>query len=213
MGIDVVVADDHRMFRDALRGALASEPDIRVVAEAGTGSETMELLRRHRADVLVLDIGLPDANGIDVARQVREAHREVGIVALSGYSDRVFVEESLKAGMQGYVVKSAGIEELVQAIRTVAGGQRFLCAEVTGLLTARMSGAPSVAPPMTVLGRREQEILRLLAGGLRSAQIARELGIAPATVEVHRRNIKRKLGLNSTADLTRYAVREGLVQA
>lgn len=214
MTIRIVLADDHRMFREALRGPLAAEEDMAVVAEASSGAESLEALERVQPDILVLDIGLPDMNGIEVARQVRKRYPQIGIVALSGYADRQFVEEMLKAGAQAYVVKSAGSDELVAAIRNVANGHCFLCAEVTRLMVGRIvTERNSIAPPVTVLGRREQEILRLLAEGRRSAAIAAELGITAATVEVHRRNIKQKLGLRTTAELTRYAIREGLTCA
>ena len=212
--IRILLADDHRMFREALRGSLSAEPDMAVVAEANTAAETLAALATLPPDVLVLDIGLPDMNGIEVARRVGRQFPQVGIVALSGYADRQFVEEMLKAGARGYVVKSAGTCELLNAIRSVARGQCFLCAEVTGFVVKGIcTGSGSAAPPVTVLGRREQEVLRLLAEGRRSAGIAAELGISAATVEVHRRNIKEKLRLRTTAELTRYAIREGLASA
>lgn len=214
MSIHIVLADDHRMFREALRGSLAGEPDMEIVGEANTGAETLATLAKIQPDVLVLDIGLPDMNGVQVARQVRKEHPQIGIVALSGYADRQFVEEMLKAGAQAYVVKSAATEELLNAIRTVAKGQCFLCAEVTHFMIRGISsGGDAKAPPVTVLGKREREVLRLLAEGRRSAAIASELGISVGTVEVHRRNIKEKLGLHTTAELTRYAIREGLASA
>lgn len=211
MTIHIILADDHRMFREALRGSLAATADMEVVAEASSGTEVLAALAGEKFDILVLDIGLPDMNGIDVARQVRKLYPQVGIVALSGYADRQFVEEMLKAGAQAYVVKSAGTDELLAAIRCVVNGQCFLSAAVTGVMVRNIAATPNpIAPPVTVLGRREQEILRLLAEGRRSAAIAAELGITVATVEVHRRNIKQKLGLRTTAELTRYAIREGL---
>lgn len=214
MSIRIILADDHRMFREALAGSLAADPEIEVVAEASSGGETLAVLAASPADLVVLDIGLPDMSGIEVARRVRERWPAVGMVALSGYADRQFVEEMLKAGAQAYVVKSAGTDELLNAIRAVAKGQCFLCAEVTRFMVRGLGAeGGGTAPPVTVLGRREQEVLRLLALGRRSAAIAAELGIAAATVEVHRRNIKEKLGLRTTAELTRYAIREGLASA
>lgn len=211
MSIRIVLADDHLMFREALRGPLAAEPDLEIVAEADTGAQALAALERVRADVLVLDIGLPDMNGIEVARRVRKQYPQIGITALSGYADKLFVEQMLKAGAQAYVVKSAGTRELIAAIRAVANGQCFLCAEVTGLMVNRLNAeASGTAPPLSVLGKREQEILCMVAQGMRSAAIAAELGITVGTVDVHRRNIKQKLGLHSTAELIRYAIREGL---
>lgn len=211
MKIRLMLADDHRMFREALRIPLAAEPDMEIVAEAGTSAETLRLLDDIAVDVLILDIALPDSTGIDTARQALARHPRLGIVALSGYADRLFVTEMLKAGARAYVVKSAGADELVRAVRAVVAGHAFLSPEVTTLAVPLASA--QATPPLSVLGAREQQVLRLLASGQRSADIAASLGISPATVDVHRRNIKHKLGISTTAELTRYAVREGLLTA
>ncbi|MBI4697087.1 MAG: response regulator transcription factor [Gammaproteobacteria bacterium] len=212
MTIRILLADDHRMFREALCSQLAAEPDVAIIGEANTGAEALEALQGEAPDVFVLDIGLPDMNGIELAKRVTREYPQIGIVALSGYAERMFVEEMLKAGAKAYVVKSAGMSDLLNGIRAVAKGKSFLSAEVTGLMLRRVGANENkIAPPVTVLSRREQDVLRLLADGRRAAAIAGELGISVATVEVHRRNIKDKLGLRTTADLTRYAIREGLV--
>lgn len=212
MTIRVMLADDHRMFREALRVPLEAEPDVEIVAEASSGADTLAFLARACPDVLVLDIGLPDLNGIEVARTAVRQHPSLRIVALSGFADRIYIEEMLKAGAHGYVVKSAGADELVSAIRAVAGGRSFLSPEATQVMLRRIQpDQGAVAPPPSVLGKREREVLSLLAGGKRSAEIAASLGITVGTVEVHRRNIKQKLGINCTADLTRYAIHEGLI--
>lgn len=214
MSIRVMLVDDHRMVRESLQGALAEEPDLTVMAGAGSAAEALALLEHALPDVLVLDIALGDINGIEVARQVAKRYPEVRVLALSGYAERIFVEEMLKAGAFGYVVKSSGVAGLAAAIRAVAQGQRFLSPEAATSVLGHLGQAVALAaPPVTVLTRREQEVLRLIAEGRRCAQIADELAISPMTVEVHRRNLKRKLGLNSTADLTRYALREGVCSA
>lgn len=211
MIIRVLLADDHRMFREALRGPLSAESDIAIVGEASSGVETLETLERTSTDVLVLDIGLPDINGIEVARRATRLYPALRIVALSGYVEKIYVTEMLKAGAHGYVAKSAGADELIAAIRAVAGGHNFLSAEVTQLMIRPpTTSANEAVPPPSVLGKREREVLGLLAAGNRSAEIAARLGIAEATVEVHRRNIKQKLGLHTVAELTRYAIRQGL---
>lgn len=212
MTIRIVLADDHRMFREALRTTLAADSGIEIVAEAGNAAETLACLPVHQPDVLVLDIALPDRSGIEVARAALSIQPGLRIVALSGYADRMFVEEMLQAGAGAYVVKSAGADELVLAIRAAMKGQIFLSPEITGGMLARSSPDAAVPPPLSVLGPRERAVLRLLAQGLRSAEIAADLGIAATTVDVHRRNIKRKLGIGSIAELTRYAVREGLAK-
>ncbi|KIL99442.1 DNA-binding response regulator LuxR family [Paramagnetospirillum magnetotacticum MS-1] len=212
MTIHVMLADDHRMFREALRVPLEAESDLEIVAETSTGSDTLAALENVRPDVLVLDIALPDINGIEVARAALKRHPGLQVVALSGFADRIYIEEMLKAGAHGYVVKSAGADELVSAIRAVAAGRSFLSPDVTHTMLRHVQpGEISAAPPPSVLGKREREVLGLLASGKRSSEIASLLGIAVATVEVHRRNIKQKLKLSGTADLTRYAVHEGLI--
>lgn len=214
MTIRLVIADDHRMFREALRLPLQAESDIDVVGEASTGAETLAAVADLNPDVLLLDIALPDINGIDLAREVLRADPAVRIVALSGYSDRLFVDEMLRAGALAYVLKSSGADELIDAIRAVVGGNGFLSPELTTRMIRQNAARDGEqAPPPSVLGRREKQVLRLLAAGRRSHEIAAELEIASATVDVHRRNIRKKLGLHTTAELTRYAVREGISSA
>jgi two-component system NarL family response regulator len=213
MTIRLMLADDHRMFREALRIPLAAEPDMQVVAEASNGAEALAGVAEHLPDVLLLDIALPDIKGIEVARQLGKRHPKVRIIALSGYSDRLFVEEMLKAGAGAFVLKSSGADELISAIRAVVAGHKFLSPELTNVMLPGPAAQAAGGPPHTVLGRRERQVLCLLADGQRSTGIAAELGIATSTVDVHRRNIKRKLKLNTTAELTRYAIREGLRSA
>jgi DNA-binding NarL/FixJ family response regulator len=170
------------------------------------------MVAKATPDVLLLDVSLPDINGIELARKLRKGHPALKILALTGHVERVFVEEMLKAGAVGYVAKSDGIEELIRAIRTVAMGHNFLSGEATRSLVKRVQGAEgSVNPPSSVLTPREREVLKLLAEGLRSIDIAQELGISPGTVEVHRRNLKKKVNAHTTAELTRYAIQEGLI--
>jgi two-component system NarL family response regulator len=211
MSTRIMMVDDHRMLREALRAPLAAERDLEIVAEAGNGGEALERLEQVRPDLLLLDIALPDMTGIDVARQALARLPELRIVALSGYADKMFVDEMLKAGARAYVVKSAGTQELIFAIRAVLAGHVFLSPEITGAMLGQQDELRIPAPPLNALGRREQDVLRLLAQGMRSAEIGAALGILPATVDVHRSNIRKKLGLHSTAELTRYAIREGLL--
>jgi two-component system NarL family response regulator len=207
MTIRVLLVEDHRLVREALRDALAREPDIQVLAEAGDGAGALQQALALVPDVIVLDIALPDLNGIEVAGRLRDAGSRAKVVALSAYTDKRFVTEMLRAGAAGYVTKSAAGTELVHAIRCVAAGQSYFCPQVAGALAAEVRGDGAVPR----LGRREREVLRLIAEGRRSAAIADQLHISVATVEVHRRNIMRKLGLHTVAELTRYAVREGMV--
>lgn len=207
--IKVVLVDDHRLVREALRDALAREADVRIIGETGLGQAALEWVRDEQPDVVVLDIGLPDLNGIEVAARIREAGVATRIVALSAYSDKRFVNEMLRAGASAFVSKAAAGTELVIAIRAVATGGSYLSPDVAGALVAEMRGDGEQAAVR--LGRREREVLRLVAQGQRSPAIAETLHVSTATVDVHRRNIMRKLGLHTVADLTRYAVREGIV--
>ena len=212
MSIRIALADDHRMFREALASTLALAPDIRIVGEAGSGRAAIEMAEKLRPEILVLDIAMPDMNGIEVAQRLRASCPEVKVIALSGHVDKRFVQEMLKAGASGYVAKAAAGADLVRAIRAVAKGQEYLSSEVTAavLRDYRVSSSGET-PPLSLLGRRERQVLALIAEGERSPKIAARLGISPATVEAHRRNIMRKLGIHSVAALTRYAIREGLV--
>ena len=213
--IKVVLVDDHRMFRQALRVPLEAESDIEVIAEACTGAETYIVLDKALPDVLIIDIGLQDSNGIDVVRKVHKLYPSLHVVALSGHAERIYLEQMLKAGANGYVVKSAGADELIAAIRAVITGKSYLSPEMARLMVDRIRDrdVQAAAPPLSVLGKREKEVLTCLAKGKRSGEIASELGISPGTVDVHRRNIKQKLGLHTVAELTSYAIYEGLISS
>jgi DNA-binding NarL/FixJ family response regulator len=213
MTIRVLLVEDHRMVREALRDALVKSPEIQVVGEAGDASAAFELARTYEPDVIVLDIGLPDLNGMEVAARLRQAGSSAKVVALSGYSDKRFVLEMLRSGATAYVTKSAAGTELVRAIFAVAAGQSYFCPDAAGALVSEVGRDTSLPGEALRLGRREREVLRLIAEGLRSPAIAERLNMAVATVEVHRRNIKRKLGMYTVAELTKYAIREGIVSS
>ena len=211
MSIRVLLVDDHKILRDALRGVLEREQDITVVGEANDGAEGLKLASELRPDVALMDIGLPVLGGIDATRSLVAEHPEVKVVALSTFSDRRIVLQMLDAGARGYVVKSAGRDELLRAIRAVAYGRTYLCPDASAVLVESLRGKKQVDNPAgDPIGRREREVLQLLADGLTSPEIGKRLHIATSTVEVHRRNLMRKLELHSIAELTKYAVRNGL---
>ena len=209
----IMLADDHPLIREAIGQLVRGAPEFELVGEAGNGRECLARVQELKPDILVLDIAMPDMNGEQVARELHQRHPDLKIIALSGYTDRQFVRALIKSGAVGYVVKSASGRELIQALRAVASGKNYLSPEVTGTVMKLWGeSAPEAGPSQTaVLGRRETEVLKLIAEGHRSAKIAAQMGIAVATVEAHRRNILRKLNLHSVADLTRYALRLGLV--
>jgi two-component system NarL family response regulator len=203
--IRVAIAEDQRIVRELLAARLEREADIALVGAAGSGAEILALAATQRPDVLVVDIGLPDMDGIEVTRQVKKLAPAMRVLALSVHDSRFFVQQMLRAGADGYVVKSAGLAELDQAIRVVASGKVYLSPDITreALTVAELEGR-------TTLGSRERQVLALLAVGKRSTDIAGDLHISVATVEAHRRNIMRKLGLHTIAELTKYAIRHGL---
>jgi len=198
------------MVREALCEVLAKERDIEVVGQAGQASEALEQVRSATPDVIVLDIRLPDLNGIEVAARLRDAGVKAKIVALSAFSDKRFVTAMLRAGAQAYVTKSAAGTELVRAIQAVAGGEGYFSPEIARTLASEVRDGGN-GGETSALGRREREVLRLIAEGIRSPGIAQQLHVSVATVEVHRRNIMRKLGLRTVAELTKHAIREGIV--
>lgn len=214
MNIRIILADDHKILREALKGVLEREHDITLVGEANDGAEALDLAREVEPDIVLMDIGMPVMGGIEAARCLAAEQPAVKVIALSTYSDRRIILQMLDAGARGYVVKSAGRDELLRAIRAVAHGRTYLCPDASAVLIDSVrSRKPAEQPGTSRLGRREQEVLQLLAEGHTSPEIGKTLHIATSTVEVHRRNIMRKLELHSIAELTKYAIRNGLTSS
>lgn len=204
MTIRIAIAEDQRMLRELLTALLVREPEFEVVGEAATGAEALALCVKQAPDILVLDIGLPDVDGIEVARSLKKTRPGLKLLALSVHAERPVVQQMLKAGADAYVVKSSALQELVQALRAVAQGKLYLSPDIAReALAEEARGEAS-------LGSRERQVLALLAEGKRSSEIGQRLHISTATVEAHRRNIMRKLGLHTVAELTKYAIRKGL---
>jgi DNA-binding NarL/FixJ family response regulator len=211
--VRIMLADDHPLIREAIGHLVRGAPEFELVGEAANGRECLQRVQELRPDILVLDIAMPELNGEQVMKELRRRLPELKVIALSGYTDQQFVRAMTRAGAKGYVVKSASGRELIHALRAVAGGKHYLSPEVTGaVMSLSEESAPSSGLSLpSVLGKREKEVLKLIAEGHRSAVIATHMGIAVATVEAHRRNILRKLQLHSAADLTRYALRHGMI--
>ncbi len=215
MKIKVLLVDDHAMFREALHIMLDREPDIVVVGELGDGAQIEEAVSRLQPDVVVMDVSMPGINGIEATRTLKAKYPDLQVVALSAYSYKQFTMEMLDAGAIAYVVKSAAGELLVHAITSAAAGKAFLCPVATAMLVEsnRAVGNGSASNLKSrQLGRREAQVLRMLALGKSSPQIGEDLHIATSTVDVHRRNIMNKLDLHTVAELTTYALRTGLTE-
>ncbi len=213
MSIRVLLVDDHAMFREALRMMLEKEHGIEVIGELGDGTLVEQTVAQNVPDVIVMDISMPTVNGIEATRRLLASHPQLRVVALSAFGYKQFVMEMMDAGALAYVVKSAAGEQLVHAIHSAMDGKTYLCPETAATLVEASRSRTPASPSQTSkvrLGRRETEVLRLLAEGLSSPQIGEKLHIAVGTVDVHRRNIMGKLELHTVAELTKYAVRIGL---
>ncbi|UCV13381.1 response regulator [Quatrionicoccus australiensis] len=210
MTLRVLLVDDHRMFREALRALLERSPDIRIVGETGDGNEALRLVVDTSPDIVCMDIGLPGMNGVETTRRIKLANPSVKIIALSIYAERRYVLDMIEAGAGAYVTKDEASDELLRAIDAVQRNRSYLCPDVATLITRGISSSDKSSPSPIRLGNREQQVLRLVAQGNTSIQIAAKMSIAASTVEVHRRNIMRKLDLHSVAELTRYVISRGM---
>ncbi len=212
--IRIMLADDHRIMREALRSVLEQEPDLDVVAEAQDGIEALRLADENALDLVVMDVGMPGLDGIEVTRRLCQAHPAVKVVGLSTYSDRRIAQQMIEAGACGYVVKSAGGDEVLRAVRAAFRDEVYLSPEIAGTEAGRTRGTEQRYQRKRAgerrLGQREREVLQLLSDGKTTAEIASRLNISAATVEAHQRNIMRKLNVHSAAQLTTYALLNGL---
>lgn len=212
MVIRVLLVDDHSMFRETLRLLLNQDPAIEVVGELGDGTKIQETVAQLSPDVVVMDVNMPHVNGIQATCTLLSQFPRVRVVALSGYGHKQFVMEMLDAGATAYVVKSSAGKELVHAIHSAAQGNTYLCPDAAATLieVSRRGNRDNPHDKKRRLGRRETEVLRLLAQGSSSPQIGENLHISTSTVDVHRRNIMNKLELRTVAELTKYAIRVGI---
>lgn len=212
MSVRLILADDHKIMREGLRALLARQKEIEVIAEAESGRGVVELCAQHHPDVVVIDISMPDLNGIDATRHIVRDDPHVKVIALSMHSDKKYVKEMLSAGVCGYLLKDAAFEELGTAIAAVLKNKTYLSPQITDTVVKDYVGetAPPGSVASTALSTREREVLQLIAEGKATRDIAAALYVSVKTVETHRKQIMDKLGLNSIAELTKYAIREGL---
>jgi DNA-binding NarL/FixJ family response regulator len=212
MSIRVLLSDDHRIVREGLRTLLEKEPDIDVVAEAEDGRSTVEFARKLRPQVVVMDITMPGLNGIEATRQIINEVPGVKVLALSIHSDQRFVVGMLRAGATGYLIKDCASEELVSAIRSMLHNQTYLSPRIADIVRREClrQGPKADTSVFSILTAREREVLQLIAEGKTTKCIASCLEVSVKTIETHRQHIMAKLNLYSLAELTKYAIREGL---
>lgn len=212
MSTRIVVADDHEIVREGLCSLLDGQADFEVVGRARGGRTTVQMARDLRPSVVVMDIAMPDLNGIEATRQIAEDCPDVKVIALSMHSDRRYVARMLQAGASGYLLKDSAIEELVRAIRAVIAGHTYLSPSVAGSVVDDYVNQLTAASADSLAGLtdREREVLQLMAEGVATKQIASRLHVSVKTVETHRQHIMSKLDIHSVAELTKFAVREGL---
>lgn len=213
MAIRVLIADDHAIMREGLRAILATNPDLEVIGEAGTGRQAVEVAAARMPEIVIMDVTMPDLNGIEATRRILAAHSRTKVIALSAYAEKQFVLAMLEVGASGYVVKVDASTELLRAIEAVHRGRKYLCSQVADAVVdsylARQGGG-EVSATQAELSSREREIVQLVAEGRSSREIAEALHLSIKTVETHRRNVMARLNLHSVADLVKYAVRHGL---
>jgi DNA-binding NarL/FixJ family response regulator len=209
----IVLADDHPVVRHGVRSLLQSEPDFSIVGEASDGLETVQLVERLQPEVLVVDLMIPRLNGLEVTRQVKQRLPQTRVVVLSMHANEPYVLEALKNGASGYVLKDSSGTDLVLAVKQVLGGQRYLSPPLSErAVEAYLQRSQDTSfDPYDALTEREREVLHLAAEGLSNPDIAARLSISPRTVETHRANLMRKLGLRTQTDLIRYALKRGIL--
>jgi len=215
MSTKVLIADDHQIMREGLRALLEKEIDIQVLGEAEDGRMIQRMARELQPDVIIMDVAMPDLNGIEATRQIAAELPGIKIIALSMHDDRRFVLNMLKAGASGYMLKDCAFKDLAKAIRVVMSHKTYLSPEVADIVVKDYLSTtqPIEASAFNLLSPREREVLQLIAEGKTSALIGERLNISIKTVETHRQNLMLKLKVRSVAELTKYAIREGLTSA
>lgn len=211
--IKLLIVDDHQMIREGLRSLIEKEKGLQVAGEAADGKSALALADKLHPQVVLMDVSMPELNGIETTRRLLRTHRQIRVIALSGHPDSHYVSEMLKAGASGYILKHAAYEELVRAIREVMAGRTYLSPEVTqGVVDGFVRAVPgsAVGSAFATLTERERESLQLMAEGKSTKEIADAMHISIKTVQTHRLNMLAKLKVRSVAELTKYAIREGL---
>jgi RNA polymerase sigma factor (sigma-70 family) len=214
MSIKLILADDHAMLRHGLSRSLEQEKDLEVIGQTQDGYATIEMAKELQPDIVIMDIGMPGLNGIESTRRIMQNNPKVRVIGLSMHSSDKYVREMFKAGATGYLLKDCTFEELVEAIRTVMSGRTFISPSIGEMIIKEYTNKEDDAKSVfSVLSQREREVLQLLAEGRSTKQIGRQLNISPKTVEAHRLRVMEKLEIDNVAQLTKYAIQEGLTEA
>jgi two-component system, NarL family, response regulator NreC len=214
--IRILIADDHKIVCDGLKALLETQPEMQIVAQAQNGREAVKLAQKQKPDVAIMDVAMPDLIGPEAVRQILSTNPGIKIIALSMHADRRYVTEMLSAGASGYILKHCAFEELVHAIRIVLANQVYLSPAIAGIVVKELaqSKSPRSRKSSSVsyqaLTPREREVLQLIAEGHNAREIGQRLHLSVKTIETHRRQIMEKLEIRSIADLTKFAIREGL---
>jgi DNA-binding NarL/FixJ family response regulator len=209
-----MLADDHKMIRDGLRALIEKHKSMEIVGEAADGKTAVQMVKKLSPEVVVIDIGMPDLNGIEATRQITALKCKPKVIGLSMHADRRYVAQMLKAGASGYILKDSAFEELARAIQTVVKGQTYLSPQIAGTVVTefKRTAKDDDGSAFSVLTEREREVLQQISEGVSTKEIAGALGVSVKTIETHRRQIMEKLNLHSVAELTKYAVKEGLTE-
>lgn len=202
--ISIMLVDDHKMVIEGLKSLIEKQTDMKVVAEVGSGAMAIKQAKQYNVDVVVMDISMADMNGLEATKEIIKCCPKTKVLILSMHADRRFVTEALNMGALGYVLKDSASEELLFAIRKVCGGEIFLSAKITEVVVKDYLSAKSI------LSTREREVLKYITEGMATKEIASQLGLSAKTVESHRHQIMEKLDIHSVAELTKYAIREGI---
>jgi len=215
--ITVLLAEDHQIVREGFRSLLEHESDLEIVGEAETGRQAVQLTRKLRPSVVVMDIAMPLLNGLEATRQIRKDFPETKVLILSAHSDDAYVDQVAVLGASGFLVKQTSSHELATAIRKIHGGETFFSASVSKRVKARGQNSPSrngiLKKKNNCLSSREMEVLQLIAEGKANKQVASELGVSFKTVDKHRQHLMSKLNIHDVAGLTRYAIAEGIIES
>lgn len=211
MAIKVLIADDHQLFREGLVNLINGAEDIEVIAEAENGRQAIDMTKNLNPDVIIMDIGMPELNGIEATRILKKKYPDIKIIALSMHSDKHYIKGMLEVGASGYLLKNSTYNQVVEAVKTVFRGKKYLSSSITEVLIDNYLGKDEQAIMEAGLTQRESEILKMIAEGISTRDIAKKLFVSVKTIGTHKQNILEKLNLKTTTDLVKYAIKHKII--